>query len=72
MRVLAVKPQTGTIRISLWGMDVDLTVHAKVVWSRKLGFRRHELGLAFIDVDEDVKQILTRIAATHSGHRAIA
>ena len=71
-RVLAVRPQNGIIRISLWGMDVDLTLHAKVVWSRRLGFRRHELGLSFLDADEDIKKILTRIAATHSRYRAIA
>ena len=72
MRVLSVRSQTGALRIFLWGMDVELTLEAKVVWSRRLGFRRHELGLSFSEVDKDVKSILERIAVTHAGHRAIA
>ena len=72
LRVLSVRPQSGAIRICLCGMDIELTLHAKVVWTRRLGFRRHEQGLSFIDVDEDVMRILARIAADHAGRWAIA
>ena len=72
LRLLSVRPHQGLVRVEIWGHDTDVTVEAKVVWARRLGFRRHELGLTFVDVDEDVQKIIMRIAATHTRDRAIA
>ena len=72
MRVLSTRPYQGHLRVTVWGMDVELNLHAKTVWARRLGFRRHELGLVFVDVDEDVAKILTRIAGDHRQEREIA
>ena len=71
MRVLSTKPWSGSLDVELMGADVSLTVRVKVAWVQRLGFRRHELGLTFVDVDEDVATILTRISAQHRARAAV-
>ncbi len=71
MRVLATRYRVGKLDVRLRGGDVSLTLRTNVAWSRRLGFRRHELGLAFIDVDENAAGILARIAADHRARQVI-
>ncbi|MHC4414447.1 MAG: PilZ domain-containing protein [Planctomycetota bacterium] len=71
MRVLSTRPHEGEVSVCLGGMDIDLKLQARVAWIRRLGFRRHEVGLTFLDVDEDVAKILTRIATAHRTRHAI-
>jgi hypothetical protein len=71
MRVLSTRPRAGTLEIRVVGADVSLTLRAKVVWAQRLGFRRHEIGLSFIDVDEDAAQILSRISTMHRARSAV-
>jgi hypothetical protein len=65
MRVLSRKPRARDIDVKLVGADISLTVRAKVAWSQRLGFRRHEVGLTFLDVDPSTAQLLSRISSTH-------
>ncbi len=71
MRVLATRSRVGKLDVSLQGSDVSLTLRCNVAWSHRLGFRRHEIGLAFIDVDESAAGILARIAANHRARQVI-
>jgi hypothetical protein len=71
MRILATRPQAGAFDVRLRGADVSLTLRVKVAWARRLGFRRHEVGLSFLDVDESVAQLLSRISATHRLRSAV-
>ena len=65
MRVLSRKPRSRDIDVKLVGADVSLTVRAQVAWSQRLGFRRHEVGLTFLDVDEATALLLSRISNVH-------
>ena len=71
MRVLSTKPWSGCFDVELKGADVALTVRAKVAWAQRLGFRRHEIGLSFVDVDEEAAQILSRISSQHRARAAV-
>ncbi len=71
MRVLCRRPYEGEVQIHVEGYDVVLTIQARVAWVQKLGFRRFEIGLAFLDIDEDVAQMLTRVSTIHRERRAI-
>ena len=71
MRVLATRPHVGKLDVRIRAGDVSLTLRSNVAWSRRLGFRRHELGLAFIDVDENAAGILATIAADHRARQVI-
>jgi hypothetical protein len=69
MRVLAVKPRSGQLDVRLVEATVSLTVRAKVAWAKRLGFRRYEVGLTFLEVDQNTAQLLTRISAAHRARR---
>ena len=71
MRVLATRPPVGKLAVRIRAGDVSLTLRSSVAWSRRLGFRRHEIGLAFIDVDENAAGILATIAADHRARQVI-
>lgn len=71
MRVLCRRPYQGEFRIEVVGYNVVLTIQARVAWVQKLGFRRFEIGFAFLDIDEDVAQMLIRISTIHRERRAI-
>ena len=71
MRVLCRRPYEGELQVHLEGYDVVLSIRARVAWVQKLGFRRFEIGFAFLDIDEDVAQMLTRISTIHRERRAM-
>lgn len=49
------------IEITLSLMSTIVNVHAKIIWMRKTGFRKREIGMQFIDLSEDVISALTEI-----------
>ena len=71
MRVLGTRRRQGEFELTLWGGDLKLAVRARVAWSRRLGFRRHEIGLTLLEVDETVAELLSRISADHRARRVI-
>ena len=71
MRVLSTRRVDGEVNVSLRGEQVDLKIRCRIAWIRRLGFRRHELGLTFLDLDDEVSKILTRIATDHRARLAV-
>ena len=48
-----------------------MNLYGQVVWTKHLGFRRHEIGVQFLNIDDDTAKILSRISAIHRMRRAI-
>ncbi len=71
MRILCTRPHLGTMDVRLRGGDFSLKIHTKVAWSRRLGFRRHEIGLTFLDVDEELGAMLSRISSDHRSRQIL-
>ena len=71
MRVLSTRPVLGIKDVGLRGGEFSVKLTTKVAWSRRLGFRRHEIGLAFLDVDEELATMLSRISRDHRARSAI-
>ncbi len=71
MRILSKRPLRDIVKAKVWAFDFCMTLDTRVAWSNRLGFRRHEIGLEFINVDEPVSKILGRISALHRMRRAI-
>lgn len=71
MRILSKRPLKDLVKAKVWAFDFCMTLDTRVAWSNRLGFRRHEIGLEFINVDEPVSKILGRISALHRMRRAI-
>ncbi len=71
MRVLSTRPVLGMKVVGLRGSDFSVKLSTKVAWSRRLAFRRHEIGLTFFDVDEELATVLSRISSDHRARNAI-
>jgi len=71
MRVIArgIPSEAVDVRISTPEEQVFLRV--EVAWSKRIGFRRREVGLRFLDVTDDQKAILQRIAYTCRDRRLL-
>jgi hypothetical protein len=58
-------PQEGqTLGVRIEGMIKPIDVRATVVWARKSGWRKMELGLRFEDVTQEIRSELAAIART--------
>ncbi len=71
MRVLCKRPHEGSLEVRLQASQYSMTLSGQVVWSKRLGFRRHEIGIQFVDVDDDTAHILSRISASYRMRRAL-
>jgi len=71
MRILSKRQLYGSVKAKVWGFDICMTLDTRVAWSKRLGFRRHEIGLEFLNVDDSISKILGRISASHRMRRAI-
>ena len=59
----AVKDKLVEVQLTYEGETMK--VQAEVVRSNKVGFRKHELGLRFLDVDPETAKQLTRVSLNH-------
>jgi hypothetical protein len=50
------------VNLEIEGLDGPVRVLARVVWTRRLGFFKHEIGVIFEDVDPGVRRALSDIA----------
>ena len=71
MRVLCKRRREGSLKVRLWAFQFYMNLDAQVVWTKHLGFRRHEIGVEFLNIDDDTAKILSRISAIHRMRRAI-
>ena len=53
------------VEVQLTYEGETMTVQAEIVRSTKVGFRKYELGLRFLDVDPETAKQLTRVSITH-------
>lgn len=71
-RLLASRPLDGEHDIELRGLTETVRARAIVVWRCRLGFRRHDVGLAFVEPDADLIRSLGRLAAAHRRDQSLA
>ena len=66
MRVRCTRaPKDTVVEVELTYEGETMKVQAEVVRSNKIGFRKHELGLRFLDVDPETAKQLTRVSLNH-------
>ncbi len=71
MRVHCSKPPKGSVAVELLDVEGPVTIQAEVMWVRKLGFRKYEVGLGFPHVPSDVAKQLTRVSLNHRLRRLL-
>ena len=62
LRLLSHRRLNGILSIELWDTHRGLRLRGKVTWCRRIGFRKHELGVEFINLTPDIAGDLARIA----------
>lgn len=60
MRSLRQKPG-DVMQVSIEVPHNSLTLQCRVVWSKRLGWRRHQVGVEFLDVSEDQRLLLSTL-----------
>ncbi len=70
MRVQCNRPPKGEIDVELRGSEVKLRLRAQVVWTRRVGFRKYEVGLNFLRLPAETIKQLTRISLNHRVRRS--
>ena len=63
LRLRSVRRYTSRLTVDLWSAARRVTIPAEVVWTKRLGFRKYEIGLEFRDVTQEMAEHLTSFAA---------
>ena len=65
VRVRSTRRLRGILPMVLFNRNgPNLNVQARVVWSKRIGFRRHVAGLAFIDPPPNMLRELAKLGTT--------
>jgi hypothetical protein len=70
MRVITRKPLDGDTRVTLLAQRAAVQLSGKIAWSKRMGFRRHMVGVEFVQVDAHAEAMLTRLISEHRPRRA--
>jgi hypothetical protein len=71
MRLVMSRKPKGVFSVSISDGQMAVTVKARVAWAQKIGFRRHIVGLAFVEATPDEAQMITRLAMSGRNRRVI-
>ena len=61
LRVLCKRvPKDKWVKFNLNSTVDPIPVHAKIVWTKKVRFRRHEIGLRFVESSSEIDKLVQR------------
>ena len=62
LRLLSRRRLNGILSVELWDTHQGLRLRGKVAWCRRIGFRKHEVGVEFLNITPDIAGDLAAIA----------
>ena len=65
MRLICRKVPKSPVELELHGCGLELRLKATIAWSTRLGFRRHEVGVKFVNLTPEQARQLTTMAMTN-------
>ena len=71
MRVRCGRALKGEVDVDLMGLVEPVRLRAEVMWTRRQGLRKFEVGLKFVDIAPDVARQLTELSLNHSLRRLL-
>ncbi|MHC4415899.1 MAG: histidine kinase dimerization/phospho-acceptor domain-containing protein [Planctomycetota bacterium] len=71
MRVRCTRAPKGEVDVELMDLEQPVTLRAEVMWSRRIGFRKFEVGLSFMGIPPNAAKQLTRISLNHRLRRLL-
>lgn len=63
MRIRRATRLSSQMEVQLWTAKRRMALQAKVAWVRRIGFRKYEIGLEFLDLTPEITQNLSTFAA---------
>ncbi|MCZ6812375.1 MAG: PilZ domain-containing protein [Planctomycetota bacterium] len=67
-RILGKRKRKGKLEVMLWDTQRGLSLPAEVIWCKRLGFRKYEVGLEFRHLTMDDVGALTGFATRNHSH----
>ncbi|MHC4447508.1 MAG: ATP-binding protein, partial [Planctomycetota bacterium] len=64
-RIRCSRALEGIVDVDLMASEETLFLQAEVVWTKRIGFRKYEAGLRFLEVTPDIAEQLTRVSLNH-------
>ncbi len=71
MRVQSSQRLRGEVDLELLDLEEPINLRAEVVWIRRLGFRKFQIGLNFLNVRPEAARQLTRVSLNHRLRRLL-
>ncbi len=71
MRIHCSRAPKGEVDVELLDLEHPVSIRAEVMWARKIGFRKYEVGLNFPHVGPEVAKQLTRVSLNHRLRRLL-
>lgn len=69
LKLLSTRRRKGTVTCSLTDGKRGVTLQAEVMWSMRIRWRQHEVGLRFCNVSpEEAKQLAIIASSYHEAH----
>ena len=62
LRLLSHRRLNGILSVELWDAHRGLRLRGKVAWCRRIGFRKHEVGVEFLNITPEIAGNLAAIA----------
>ncbi len=62
LRLLSRRRLNGILSVELWDTHRGLRLRGKVIWCRRIGFRKHEVGVGLLNITPDIAGKLAAIA----------
>jgi len=69
VRILARRVPKGEVTVELIGLGGRFEHRGRVVWSKRIGLFKHEIGIEFEDITPEMSQQLTRLATDNRFRR---
>ena len=66
MRVLCTRKLHGRKYVKIQSREGTISVQVEVCWSRRIGFRRHYVGMMFENVTEQLQHQIQIISSAHA------
>ena len=66
MRVLSPRRMRGRRNVKIVSCEGTVVVDVRICWSRRVGFRRHFVGMQFQDLTEEQQRQLQVISSAHA------
>ena len=69
--VRSTKAPKGEIVVEIMDIEEPVELRAQVMWARRIGFRKYDVGVNFMHVPPDVAKKLTRVSLNHRLRRLL-